>query len=198
MMKNRILAKFPCQDFLSYNTAVIYIMDYTNQTGNVRGIACSDTAPIDIEAFAINNTNLLDITFCVFRENTIKLEEKSKELSHCEGVLFPTVNSDKTWIIFLELKYPQKKENLGSNLKEAREQLLFTLDLFRKQKIIEEKRLVFLIFSAPKYNQKSKYGIPFENWSMDPGELKEIRRTKYAIMRGINNIQVISNEKLKV
>jgi hypothetical protein len=191
-MKNRILAKFQGQDFPSYNTEVIYIMDYTNQTENVRGIEWNDTVPIDIDAFVINNSSLLDITFCAFKDNTIKIKEKTKEFSHCEGVLFPTVNSNETWITFLELKYPQKKENLGSNLKEAREQLLLTLDLFREQGIIEEKRLVYLIFSAPKYK------TPFKNWTMQARELRELQKTKYAIMRGVNNIQVISNEKIKV
>jgi len=193
-MQNRILANFSGQDFLSRNTAEIYIMDYTNQTKNVKGLEWSDIVPVDINAFIIHNSSLLDITFCAFKENTIKLEKDAKELSHCEGILFPVVNSDKTWITFLELKYPQKKDNLGSNLKEARSQLLFTLDLFRKRGIIEEKRLVYLIFSAPKYGNKT----PFENWSMEPGKLREIRKTKYAIMRGVNSIQVISNENLKV
>jgi len=192
-MKNRILAVFPGQDFPSYHTAEIYIMDYTNQTKKVSGIKWCDSAPVDIDTFVIYNSTLLDITFCAFKENTIKLEEKAKELPHCEGVLFPTANSEKTWITFLELKYPKKKENLGSNLKEARDQLLFTLDLFRKQGIIEEKRLVYLIFSAPKYTYKT----PFESWSVEPSELREIRKTKYAIMRGVNSIQVKSNEKLK-
>ena len=193
-MKNRISTRFPGQDYSSYNTAKIYVMDYTNQTENVRGIAWSDTIPTDIDAFVINNFSLLDITFCIFKENTIKLEREAEELPHCEGVLFPTVHSNKTWITFIELKYPHKKDNLGSNLKEARDQLLFTLDLFREQGIIEEKRLVYLIFSAPKYTAKT----PFESWSMKPVELKEIRKTKYAVMRGVNYIEVISNEKLKV
>ena len=193
-MKNRILASFSGQDFPSFNTSEIFIMDYTNKTENVSGIKWSNIAPTDIDAFVIDNSTLLDITFCAFKENTIKLEGKTKELSHCEDVLFPSTNSDKTWITFLELKYPKKKENLGSNLKETRGQLLFTLDLFRKQGIIENNRLVYLIFSAPKYTYKT----PFESWSMEPSELREIRKTKHAIMRGVNSIQVKSNEKLKV
>ena len=197
-MKNRISTKFPGQDFLSCSTAEIYIMDYTNQTKNVRGIEWSNVAPADIEAFFINNLPLLDITFCVFKENKIKLAGEKEELPHCEGILFPANNSGKIWITFLELKYPQKRSNLGSELKQARKQLLFTLDLFRKQGVIEEKQLVYLIFSAPKYNQKTKYGIPFESWSMEPKELKEIRKTKYAIMRGINSFHVISNDKIKL
>jgi hypothetical protein len=115
------------------------------------------------------------------------------ERPHCEGVLFPTHDTTKTWILFLELKYP-KRNNLGSSLKEAREQLILTLALFRERGIIEAKRLVYLIFCAPKYSNKT----PFESWSMRPEELKEIRRTGYAIMRGVNRIQVISDEKLKV
>lgn len=172
-------------------------MDYTEQTNGVRGIEWSDSAPSDIESFVINNSPLLDITFCAFKENTIKLQGEVIEKTHSEGTLFPTTNSNKTWIVFLELKYPKKK-NLGTNLKKAREQLLSTLDLFREQEIIEEKRLVYLIFSAPKYNQESKYGTPFESWSMQPQDLKDIRKKKYAIMRGVNAFEVVSNEKLKI
>jgi len=193
-MKNKIEAKFPGQNFPTYGTERIYIMDYSNQTGNVRSIEWSNSAPTDIEAFWINNSKPpLDITFCAFKENTIKLAGETKERPHCEGVLFPTENSFKTWIVFLELKYPKRK-NLGSELKDARSQLLDTLDLFRGQGLIEEKRLVYLIFSAPKHINQT----PFESWSMQPDELKNIRKTKSAIMRGVNSMEVISNESLKV
>lgn len=193
-MKSKIEAKFPGQDFPTYRTEKIYIMDYTNQTGNVRGIKWSDSAPTDIEAFCINNSQpALDITFCAFKENTIKLSGETKERTHCEGVLFPAEDSRKTWIVFLELKYPKRK-NLGPELKEAREQLLDTLELFRGQGIIEEKRLVHLIFSAPKYVNQT----PFESWSMQPSELKNIRKTKHAIIRGVNSMDVISSESIKL
>ena len=33
---------------------------------------------------------------------------------------------------------------------------------------------------------------------MQPENLKEIRKNKYAIMRGVNSFKVMSNEKLKV
>lgn len=193
-MKSKIEAKFPGQDFPTCRTEKVYIMDYTNQTGNVRGIELNDSAPMDIEAFCINNSQpALDITFCAFKENTIKLAGETKEKRHCEGVLFPTENYLKTWIAFLELKYPKRK-NLGSELKEARDQLLDTLELFRGQGIIEEKRLVYLIFSAPKYVNQT----PYESWSMQPSELKNIRKTKHAIIRGVNSMDVISSESIKL
>lgn len=193
-MKDKISTKFPGLDFPNRKSENLYIMDYTNQTGNVRGIEWSDTAPADIDAFTIHNLPLLNITFCAFKENTVKVAGERGERPHCEGILFPTHDSTKTWILFLELKYPKKRNNLGSSLKEAREQLILTLALFREQGIIEAKRLVYLIFCAPKYSNKT----PFESWSMRPEELKEIRKKKYAIMRGVNCMKVISDEKLKV
>jgi len=194
-MENKISAKFTDLDFPSYNASEIYIMDYTDQTGGDRGVECrDDKAPDDIDAFIINNHSLLDISFCAFIDKKFKLKESAeKELSHCEGILFPTVNDNTTWIAFIELKYPKKRENLGSNLKEARQQLLSTLKVFREQEIIEAERLVYLIFSAPKYTFKT----PFENWCMEPGDLRVIRKTKYAIMLGVNSINIISNEKIK-
>ena len=137
-MKSKIEAKFPGQDFPTYRTEKIYIMDYTNQTGNVRGIKWSDSAPTDIEAFCINNSQpALDITFCAFKENKYR-DWETKERTHCEGVLFPAEDSRKTWIVFLELKYPKRK-NLGPELEEATEQLLDTLELFRGQGILKKK-----------------------------------------------------------
>ena len=196
-MKSDILEKFPGQDFTSYSAEKIYVMDYTKQTNGAKGIEWSDSKPLDIDSFVVNNSPLLDITFCAFKENTIKLRGEVKERSHSEGVLFPTINSGKTWIAFLELKYSNRKQ-LSDSLKKAREQLLAILDLFRKQGIIEKKRLVHLIFSAPKYNKEGKYGTPFESWSMEPQELKDIRKKKYAIMRGVNEFEVVSSEKLKI
>jgi hypothetical protein len=201
VMKSRILTTFATTipDFYNSSAGEFYIMDYTNQTLKARGIECSNTAPTDIDAFIVNNLSLplLDITFCVFKENS-RIIGTTDNVPHCEGILFPTNDTDTTWITFLELKYP-KKNNLAPELKEAREQLLLTLDLFREQGIIAEKRLVYLIFSAPKYNSKQgKYKPPFESWSISSEELKKIRKTKYAIMRGVNNIQVISVENIKV
>jgi hypothetical protein len=192
-MRNKITAKFPGQSFPSYMSDKIYIMDYTNQTQNQRSIECSTTTPNDIDAFIIHNNMKSEITFCAFSDNNIKLDGEIKERRHCEGVLFPTINNDSTWLVFLELKYPKKK-NLGENLKSAREQLLFTLNLFREQGIIEHKRLVYLIFSAPKYNEKT----PFESFCMKPEDLKILRRTSYAIIRGVNEITVINDLNLEV
>lgn len=193
MMRSKIEEKFPKQNFFTFNSDKIFVMDYSNQTKRTKGLECSDIFPADILPFIIQNDRKLDISFCLFKENTIKLADENKERSHCEGVFFPDKNAEKTWLVFLELKYPKRK-NLGENLRKAREQLIFTLDLFRKQGIIETKKLVYLIFSAPNFTNKT----PFENWSMKPDELKKIKKTKYAIMRGINSIEVISNEALKI
>ena len=194
-MKTKISETFPGQSFFSCDAERMYIMDYTNQTKNKKGIEWSDTEPVDIYPFNVENYSKLNITFCPFKENTIKLKGDSKEQKHCEGVLFPMKNPDNTWRVFLELKYPQKKENLGKLLNEARKQLISTIDLFRKCGVIEEKRLVYLIFSAPKY---SKF-TPFESWlNLEISELKAIRRKKFAIMRGVNKMDVISDTKIVV
>jgi hypothetical protein len=133
----------------------------------------------------------LDVTFCPFKENTIKLNKK--ELQHCEGILYPTENNEKNWTLLLELKYPKLK-NLGANLKEARDQLFETLSLFRDQGIIEPRRLVYLISSAPKYSIR----VPFNNFSMSSGELKKIRKEKNAIVKGTNGVEILSSFKLKL
>jgi hypothetical protein len=194
MKKSRIEATFAetIPDFYADNAGKVYVMDYSNQTDKKRGVEWTNSKPDDIEAFVIHNTPLIKISFVVFKDNT-KLTGTAIDIPHCEGILYPTTTSDKTWITFLELKYPKKK-NLGEELQKAQKQLLQTLDIFRSQGIIDIKRLVYLIFSAPKYSKKT----PFESWCMKPDELKEIRKTKFAIMRGINDIEVISAEKLKV
>jgi hypothetical protein len=192
-MRTKISTKFPGQDFPSCNSEHIYIMDYTNQTKNQKGIEFSKIKPNDIDSFKVKNPIKIEITFCPFKENTIKLKEDKKELSHCEGILFPTTNNDKSWILFLELKYPKLK-NLGKNLNEAKKQLFKTLAIFREQGIIEPKRLVYLIISAPKYTIR----IPFNNFSMTATELKNIRKEMYAIVKGTNEIEILNNTKLKV
>ena len=93
MMKNKILAEFPGQNFPSCNSELIYIMDYTNQTMNQKSLEYSIIKPNDIDSFNINNPIKQDITFCPFKENTIKLKGEIKELKHCEGILFPTINN---------------------------------------------------------------------------------------------------------
>jgi len=197
-MRNRIAQTFPGQDFPTLNAELTYIADYTHQTQNVRGIEWHLSCPIDIDAFVVNNTTQHDITFCAFKENTIKVRNENtgeiKEKSHCEGIIFPTINNRETWTVLLELKYPDNRNKLGENLKEARRQLLSTLNLFREQGILEPDRVVHLIYSAPKYSSK----VPFENWSMTPQQLKEIRRSQKAIMRGVNTMQILSGEALKV
>lgn len=194
MMERKIKATFAetVPDFYTDNAEKIYIMDYSNQTNKTRGVEWANTKPADIKAFIINNTPLAKINFVVFKDNT-KLLGTTTDISHCEGILYPTITSNKTWVIFLELKYPKRK-NLGKELKSARNQLLQTLDLFRSYSIIDKKRLAYLIFSAPNYSCRT----PFESWNMSPNDLREIRKTKCAIMCGINAVKVISTENLNL
>jgi len=193
VMKNKILAKLPNQNFLTCSSEVKYIMDYTNQTKNIKRLEWSAIKPTDIDAFTIKKEVALDITFCPFKENTIKIEGISTEHTHCEGMLFPTTNNDDTWLLLLELKYPKFK-NLGEHLKEAKDQLFKTLDLFRQQGIIKHNKLVYLISSAPKYTIR----IPFNNFSMTSEELKLIRKEKKAIVKCTNEIIILNENKLKV
>jgi hypothetical protein len=190
-MKNRILAILPTQDILTCNSDSKYIMDYTNVTKSKRGLEWSAIKPTDIAAFTIKKELIIDISFCPFRENTLLLN--NKEQSHCEGILFPTINNDLSWILLLELKYPKRK-SLADNLNKAKEQLFKTLLYLRERNIIKKQQLVYLISSAPNHIISS----PFNNFSMTPVELKNIKTEMKAIVRCTNEITIVNYTKIKV
>jgi len=177
-------------DFSSKKSSTLYIMDYSKQTNKQRGVEWTDVEPTDITAFMIDNQSCLDITFAIFQENT-KVSTATEDISHCEGVLYPTTNSDNTWLVFLELKYIAKTKQLRQTLQHAREQLFSTVDTFRSLNIIDKEKMVYCIFSVPCHS------MPFTNWGT-PTELQNIRSEKKVIMRPSNNMIIESAEKVNV
>lgn len=192
-MKLKIQHLIVGEQTTTFCTTSVYIVDYTKSTSNKRELEAFSSNPEGIEAFHINNQPQICVEYAPFASNVL-LNVEGKEIEHCECVLFPEAYvPEKSWILFLEMKYREVAAKSSGQLKKASDQLFSTLQFFRDHGFISSEKLVYLIISFPKRKQ-----VPFENSLFTPTQLQTIRREQKAILRGINEVKIIDDQKLKV
>lgn len=137
MIKQRIRNKYVHQYNViqSFNSDT-HIADYTEQTKDdliKRSVEFfSPNPPTDINYFSLINTPLLSIDGIEFDNNSFT-HSNGNAKSQCEAVVFPTVSTNTSWVLFCELKYSSLPRNNRRNLKKP-------LSKFLKQDITTFKR----------------------------------------------------------
>lgn len=88
----------------------IYVVDYTQQTKSKDGVRLFDgNIPHNIDYFTVNNPNSIVIDSIRF-DNQSFFKPNGDIASQCECVTYPNRSDNKSWILFLELKYSSKKK----------------------------------------------------------------------------------------
>ncbi|MDR2232119.1 MAG: hypothetical protein LBE56_03230 [Tannerella sp.] len=154
-MKNRIIKILDGRYLIQKENLFyphIYVADLSNITKNQQGINIFDTQPFEVEALHIENPNL-DISATFFLPQCF-LDENGKEIESCEGVFYLTDSTDKTWVLFIELK-DCKVKNISRHSQKAIEQIKSTVQFFRDKKIIRKNKIVYANIAFPR--RKSDY-----------------------------------------
>ena len=104
-MKNKLIKAFG-NDKLEHKEHITYpqihVADLTNTTKGREGLKIYDSLPKEIDTLLIENPNL-DITATFFMSQCFQNEE-GKEPDNCEGVFYLSNSTEKTWVLFLEIK----------------------------------------------------------------------------------------------
>ena len=193
MIKTKIKEVFPEHEIKAY-AQDIYIADYTNQTKDEeikRSVEIHTELPADIELFCFHNPSPIEISSVIF-DNFSFVDEDGKTQTQCECVTFPSVATNSSWILFLELKYCERK-NAVNNLPKAKDQLLATYSYYKSKGIITKKNTSYLIAGFPKL-----INIPFRNSTLTPALLTDLKRNENIILKIANEATIKSLEMLSV
>ena len=140
-MRNRILAAYPNSTFGTTDAPKIFVADFSKRTNKVRGVMIDDVQPkdpndntVDMDCCIVINGTNLSVDHNVFNDNQFKNEE-DEDMKHGECCLFPSVNNDKTWILFIEIK-DCKGSRISKYKQDVKDKIILNVNEFRKHGII--------------------------------------------------------------
>lgn len=189
MIKANINQNFPHHNITSH-TGDIYVVDYTEQTQNRRGVEILDTKPSDIESFFINNPKLIEVGAVIF-DNYSFTYSNGNAKSQCEACLFSNQSNDEGWILFTELKYSSKPKRNAKNLRKAISQLLRTRRYYFNEKVFDlGKNKCYLIASLPQQDE------PFPNFILDTYLITRLKIKHNVILRLTNSVKILDDKML--
>lgn len=151
-IKTGIRKTYPITNVVVHSSEDIYMMDMRHHSIK-RGIEIEDKpivlAPSGevVRSFHISNPNILSVDFAIFQDNQFR-DSLNKDMKHCEGCFYPTLDDPKSWISFIEIK-DCKPSKLGEYKTEAKKQIINVVDDFRKKGIVTSQK-VYGIISVPR------------------------------------------------
>ena len=172
-MRNRILAAYPDSTFGATDASTIYVADFSKRTNKARGVEIHNVQPkdpndntADMDCCTVINGTHLSVDYNVFKDNQFK-DEEDEDMKHGECCLFPSVNNDKTWILFVEIK-DCKGSRIFKYKQDVKDKIILNVSEFRKHGIIT-KNNVYGVVAFPR--KKTAFN---EMIVSDPIEYKKI------------------------
>ena len=189
-MKNKIESVFDADKFkyVSFSDKQLYVVDYTEKTKSARSVEVHNVKPNDIDALIVYNPTETNISTSIFMPQCFK--EHDKEPKQCECVMYPTVLSTSSWILFIEIK-DCKPKNAASYHKEAKEKIIANVQLFREKKIIDNNKVVYAIVSFPRKEKTN-----FHNHLIKASEWKQFRDNYKIMIKGTNEVMIKNDESI--
>ena len=173
----------------------LYVADYTEKTKNEpikRGTELFEVSPpSDIDYFTVNNPCNLEMDGIPFDNNSF-IYPNGNTASQCECVIYPHSSNDKSWILFLELKYSCKPKNNKNNLNKAQKQLFKTQYYYKSKGVFDKNNTCYLLASLPMQRP------PFAHISLTQYYLLEMKKKHNIIIRFQNSVEIIDDKKINV
>ena len=189
-MKSRIEKSYPKISFVDTSWPEIHVADYSDKTDFARTIEYHETKPADINSLTLINDGVLHITAATLNEQSMTDPETGKEMSHCECVLFPQQNDERTWVLFVEIK-DCKQKNMSEYFKKAKEQIIATVADFRDKEVISSGKKAHAVISFPN-KTKTNYYSQF----ITQGDRTSFLHQYKIIIMATNTITIKNNRSL--
>ncbi|MDR1729921.1 MAG: hypothetical protein LBR52_04595 [Prevotellaceae bacterium] len=188
-MKNKIESTFDAKSFkyVSFADKQLYVADYTERTNSVRSVEVLNVKPTDVDALIIQNPAKINISTAIFTSHCF-IDKNGEEPPQCECIMYPTVLSAKSFLLFIEIK-DCKPKNAANYHSEAKEKIISNVQLFRDKEIIDNDKIVYAVVSFPR-----KAKTNFHNHLIKASEWKRFRDDYRIMIKGTNEITV-KNEK---
>lgn len=156
-MRSRISAVYPDSSFVNHNAATIFIADFTRRTKNLRHVEIHSLHPHCpvkpdnlMDCFEISNPSNHNLEFNIFEDNQFK-NETGKDIAHCEGCFYPSVNYEDSWVVLLEIKDCSVR-NMSLYKKDVVDKIIKTAVIFKREGIITNHK-IYGIASFPRRNK---------------------------------------------
>ena len=191
-MKNKIVAKFPATEIEDFACTPIYVADFTERTGSVRGVEissvmlkCPKKPDNDMDVMQIHNKTELNIVFATFDDNSFKKEGGTKDESHTEGAFF-VGDSDDSFFALYEIK-DCKPKNMARYKAEIKSKVINSASVMRINEIVSAQKMILAFASFPQH--KFKYNNYFNN---DLIEMKRMAKEERINFFCSNNFEISS------
>lgn len=196
MIRKKIQTSFPHHlNSCTTTSSSLYVADYTEKTKNEpikRGTELFEVSPpSDIDYFTVNNPCNLEMDGIPF-DNKSFTYPNGNTASQCECVIYPHSSNDESWILFLELKYSNKKKNNKHNLKKARRQLFKTQYYYKSKGVFNKNNICYLLASLPMQHP------PFAHISLTQPYLSAMKKRHNVVIRYQNSVEIIDDKKINV
>lgn len=204
-MKNRIIAVLNSANYniecVNYNN--IYIADWSNSTGKVRGVEITADKP-EIGGVKIDNNNIITTAFISFGDNTLVINtgEYSKQ---CECILFPDECKELHWVLCVETKYAESINAFKIFRNDETypftmvHQIIETVKFFRNNGVIPPDVRVQAILSFPKLiNDFSSTFFEFLEAKDSNLSITNIMINHKIQMKATNRAEIVSNKRIKL
>ena len=169
----------------------LYVADYTEETKEKpikRGTELFVASPpSDIKYFTVNNSCNLKIDGIPFDNNSF-IYPNGNTASQCECVIYPHSSNNKSWILFLELKYSNKKKNNKHNLNKAQKQLFKTQNYYRSKGVFNKNNTCYLLVSLPMQRP------PFAHISLTQPFLSAMKKKHNVVIVFQNSVKIINDK----
>jgi len=189
-MKDKIIAAFGKEKIVNKENITspqIHVIDLTQRSKGAQSIVIYEAKPPNIDTLLIENPNLnISVTF--FKPQCFR-DVHEKEPENCEGVFYLTHSTDKTWVLFIEIK-DCKATNIADYFQKAKKQIITTVQLFRDKKIIAKDKRVFANISFP--SRKTD----FFNQLLQYWEPKNFLDNYNIFIRGTNKLKIKDNNTI--
>ena len=173
-----------------------WLMDYTEQTDSARGVEIHFAAPTDIEAMHLKNPRCMEYLAVNFEEHLDFFRcADGSTVSNCEA-MFVSTSGTMPWLLLAELKYGLEK-NARKNTKEAKDQLLDTLDHLRLKGLVSETSHNFYMNSCSPGNSAKEPFLNFKKTQLDKLEAYSKQGYKINVL-GYNDLLILSQSLVLV
>lgn len=173
---------------------MIYVADFSLRTEGDRGVEVYTKKPLTpdetraMDCLTLINDKQLKIEFSIFDDHQFKKEaDECKDDSHCECCFFPSESDESSWISFVEIK-DCKPKNIALYRDKAKQQIISTIDHFKKNGIISESKKMYGIISFPRRTKTD-----FNDYILGSHQdILEMRRKHGVLFLATNTVSIIS------
>ena len=163
-----------------------FAVDYTNQTGSLRGVEILNTPPTDINYFRLENRGKIEFWGVNFEKCSFLFEKKEE---NCECMFVAKQAKNLKMACLIELKYCFDKErNLIANTTKAKSQLTNSLRILLEKGILNTRDYkIYLNISIPDSEK-----IPFTNFFMTTPDSTCRAKDEGYTLWGYNKLRILN------